>query len=53
MKLCLSYKGNRKQYSTALREMTSTVHLKRGRNDGIILYVSKETILEEMAAKIE
>jgi hypothetical protein len=32
--------------------MTSTVPLKRG-NDGIVVYVPKETILKEMAAKIE
>jgi hypothetical protein len=33
--------------------MTSTVLLKRGKNDGIAIYVPKDTILEEMAAKIE
>jgi hypothetical protein len=33
--------------------MTSTVLLKRGKNDGIAVYVPKETILKEMAAKIE
>jgi hypothetical protein len=33
--------------------MTSTVVLKRGKNDGIAVYVPKETILMEMAAKIE
>jgi hypothetical protein len=27
--------------------------LKRGNNDGIAVYVTKETILKEMAAKIE
>jgi hypothetical protein len=27
--------------------------LKRGRNDGIALYVPKETILKDIAAKIE
>jgi hypothetical protein len=27
--------------------------LKRGNNDGIAVYVPKETILKEMAAKIE
>jgi hypothetical protein len=50
---CLTSKGNRKRYSTALRKMTSTVLLKRGKNDGIGVYVPKETILKEMAAKIE
>jgi hypothetical protein len=29
------------------------VLLKRGENDGITIYVPKETILKEMAAKIE
>jgi hypothetical protein len=33
--------------------MTSTVHLKRGKNDGIAVNIPKETILKEMAAKIE
>jgi hypothetical protein len=34
--------------------MTSTVLLKRGKkNDGIAVYVPKETILKEVAAKIE
>jgi hypothetical protein len=29
------------------------VLLKRGKNDGIVVYVPKETILKDMAAKIE
>jgi hypothetical protein len=29
------------------------VLLKHGKNDGIIVYVPKETMLKEMAAKIE
>jgi hypothetical protein len=33
--------------------MTSTVLLKLGKNNGIIVYIPKETILKEMAAKIE
>jgi hypothetical protein len=33
--------------------MTSTVLLKRGKNDGIAVYVPKETILKEMATKIK
>jgi hypothetical protein len=37
---------------TALRKMTSTVVLKRGKNDGIVVYVPKETILKEMAPKL-
>jgi hypothetical protein len=32
--------------------MTSTVLLKRGKEDGIAVYVPKETILKEMAANI-
>jgi hypothetical protein len=52
LKQCLTSKGNRKRYSTALRKMTSTVLLKRGKNDGIAVYVPKETTLKEMVAKI-
>jgi hypothetical protein len=33
--------------------MTSTVLLKRGKNDGIAVYIPKETILKEKAAKIK
>jgi hypothetical protein len=33
--------------------MTSMVLLKRGKNDGITVYIPKETILKEVAAKIE
>jgi hypothetical protein len=33
--------------------MTSTVLLKRGKNDGIVVYVPRKIILKEMAAKIE
>jgi hypothetical protein len=33
--------------------MTSMVLLKHGKNDGITIYVPKETVLKEMAAKIE
>jgi hypothetical protein len=33
--------------------MTSTVLLKHGKSDGILVYFPKETILKEMAAKIE
>jgi hypothetical protein len=39
-----------KGYSTALRKMTFTVLLKRGKNDGIAEYIPKETLLKEMAA---
>jgi hypothetical protein len=45
--------GNCKRYLTALRKMTSTVLLKHEKNHGIAVYVPKETILKEMAAKIE
>jgi hypothetical protein len=40
-------------YSTALRKMTSMVLLKHRKNYGIAVYVPKEAILKEMAAKIE
>jgi hypothetical protein len=33
--------------------MTSRVLLKHGKNNGITVYVPKETIFKEMAAKIE
>jgi hypothetical protein len=33
--------------------MTSAVLLKRGKSDGIAVYVPKENILKEMGAKIE
>jgi hypothetical protein len=33
--------------------MTSTVLLKGGKDDGITVYIPKETILKEMAAEIE
>jgi hypothetical protein len=42
-----------KRYSTALMKMTSTVLLKYGKNDEITAYLPKETILKEIAAKIE
>lgn len=38
---------------TELRKMISTLLLKRRQNFGFTVYVSKETILKEMAAKIE
>jgi hypothetical protein len=37
---------------TALRKITSTVLLKHEKNDGIAVYVPKETTLKEMAAKL-
>jgi hypothetical protein len=33
--------------------MASTVPLKSGKNDRVAVYVPKETILKQMAAKIE
>jgi hypothetical protein len=33
--------------------MTSTVLLKRGKNDGIAVYIPKETILKVMASNME
>jgi hypothetical protein len=50
---CPTAKEIRRQYSTALRKMTSTVLLKRGNNDGITVYIPKEIILKEMVTKIE
>jgi hypothetical protein len=51
LKQCLTSKGNCKRYSRALRKMASTVLLKHGNNDGIAVYIRKETILKDMAAK--
>jgi hypothetical protein len=34
-------------------KMTSMVLLNRGKNDGITVYVPKETVLKEMADKID
>jgi hypothetical protein len=36
-----------------IKEITSTVLLKRGKNDNIAVYVPKKSILKEMAAKME
>jgi hypothetical protein len=53
LKQCLASEGiNSEQYSTALRNMTSTVLLKRGQNGGIASYFPKDTVLQ-MAAKIK
>jgi hypothetical protein len=37
----------------SIKEITSTVLLKRGKNDRIAAYIPNETILKEMRAKIE
>jgi hypothetical protein len=37
----------------SIKEMNFTVLLKHGNNSGITVYILKETILKEMAAKIE
>jgi hypothetical protein len=37
----------------SLRKMTSTVLLKYAKKDGIAVYIPKETILQEIAAKNE
>jgi hypothetical protein len=37
----------------SIKERTSMVLSKRGKNDGIAVYVPKETILKEMVTKIE
>jgi hypothetical protein len=46
LKQCLTSKGNRKWYSTSRGEMTSMALLKLGKNDGISIYVPKETYFE-------
>jgi hypothetical protein len=53
MKQYLTSKQNCEWFSLALRKMASTVLLKRGKNNGIAVHVPQETILKEMAAKIE
>jgi hypothetical protein len=50
LKQCLTSIGTHKYYSTALRKMTSTVFLKRGKNYGIAVHVPNETTVKEMAA---
>jgi hypothetical protein len=37
----------------SIKENAFQVLLKRGKNDGIAVYIAKETILKEMAGKIE
>jgi hypothetical protein len=46
LKQCLTSKENQKRYLTTLRKMNSMVLLKSGKNDGITVYVPKETILK-------
>jgi hypothetical protein len=53
LKQCPTSKGKRKRYATALSKMASTGLLKRGENDGLAMYVPRETILKEMTAKTE
>jgi hypothetical protein len=48
---CLTSRGNHKRFSTALRKIISTVLLKLGKQWGRC--IPKETILKEMAAKID
>jgi hypothetical protein len=45
--------GNLKWHLTTLKKMTSTILLKCGKNDGIAVYIPKETTMKEIAAKIE
>jgi hypothetical protein len=52
LKQCPTSKENFKQYSTELRKTTSGA-FEAWENDGIAVYVPKETIFKEMAAKIE
>jgi type II secretory pathway component GspD/PulD (secretin) len=49
---CLTSKGNSKQYSAALRKMTSKVLFKYGKNDGVAAYILKENILKGMVVKL-
>jgi hypothetical protein len=49
---CLTSKGNCKWYSTALKKMTSTVLVKHRKNDGIAVYIPKETILRKWQPKL-
>jgi hypothetical protein len=51
--ISLTSTGNRKRYSTASREMASTVLSKRGQNDGIAIHIPEYTVLKEMAAETE
>jgi hypothetical protein len=37
----------------SIKEITSVMLLKHGKNDGIAVYLPKETVLKEMAARIE
>jgi hypothetical protein len=53
LKQCLTSKGNRNQYSTALGKMTSTVLLMHGKKNGKAVHIPGETILKEMTATIE
>jgi hypothetical protein len=50
LKQCLTSEGNHKRYSTAVRKITSTVLLKCAEHDGIAVYMTRESILKEMAA---
>jgi hypothetical protein len=52
LKQCLTYKGNHKWYSTALRKMAFIVLFKHGKNNWIAVYIHKETILKEVANKM-
>jgi hypothetical protein len=36
----------------SIKKMTSTVLLKTGKNDGLDVYVPKETILKDLATKL-
>jgi hypothetical protein len=40
-------------FDSIKEKITSAVFSKCGKNDGIAVYVPKETVLKEMAAKIE
>jgi hypothetical protein len=53
LKWCLTSNGDCKWYLTVVRNMTSTVLLKHGKDYEITVYVCREIILKEIGAKIE
>jgi hypothetical protein len=49
----MKLKGNVFKQHLTLRKITPAMLLKHEKNDGIVVYIPKETFLKEMAAKIE
>jgi hypothetical protein len=52
LKQCLTFKGNRKRYSTALRKITSTMLLTLRRKDGIAVYIPKRVFWRRWQPKL-